>query len=210
MKIAILILYTESWQPLADIVLQNLHKYADANKERYGYDEIIIKYKNEFSGFEKIKKIQKHIGRYDAIWSLDLDALITNHKTNIEDFINDENDFYICEDYNGINAGSFIVKDSQWSQAFLNSALMRKGDSGVYCEQDAFSKLLSSDVPVYNEKVKILPHPSINSYLYESYPECGIQTHETGQWQEGDFVLHLPGIGMDKRIEIFKNTKITL
>ena len=30
-----------------------------------------------------------------------------------------------------------------------------------------------------------------------------------GHWREGDFVLHVPALQMEKRIEVLKNAKIT-
>jgi hypothetical protein len=61
-------------------------------------------------------------------------------------------------------------------------------------------------------KVKYLPHPSINSYRYELY--AGYEgdyfhdymhiPHEYGQWEPGDLLLHLPGLSLEKRIEVFK------
>jgi hypothetical protein len=32
-------------------------------------------------------------------------------------------------------------------------------------------------------------------------------THKDGNWEEGDFVLHLPGLSMQKRIEILSQLK---
>ena len=64
--------------------------------------------------------------------------------------------------------------------------------------------------------IEILPHPSINSYLYEEYGDnygkiVGVQkskpTHIEGQWEPGDFALHLPGIPNSIRIEIFETIK---
>ncbi len=73
---------------------------------------------------------------------------------------------------------------------------------------------LFKDAPGYKEKIKILPHPSINSLLYEEYaPTWGIigntdtslpkPTHEEGDWRRGCFICHLPGMTLERRLEIF-------
>ena len=33
-------------------------------------------------------------------------------------------------------------------------------------------------------------------------------THQQGNWEEGDFVMHVPGLELNQRAEILKNTKI--
>jgi len=203
----LLILYTDSWIPIAKVVLPNAGAYC----KRHGYDFKFIcfpePYESDF-GFRKLRYIQECFKiDYGIVWSLDLDTLIINHKYKIEDFLDEENSLFICEDYNGLNCGSFVVKNTDWSEQFLKYCLEQKGKPEVYCEQNA----MEDYIQMYGqEKIKILEHPSINSYLYENYPDIPPQKHEEGQWQEGDFLLHLPGIGMDKRLEILKNTPVIL
>ena len=50
------------------------------------------------------------------------------------------------------------------------------------------------------KRSKFLPHPSINSYLYREYGENRPQTE--GQWFKGDFLLHLPGLPLSRRLAI--------
>lgn len=201
--ICILILYSDSWKGLADIVLPNANEYA----HKHGYYILFKSYPDVFSGYEKIRHINAIFKTLvvDAVWSLDLDTLITNHTKKIEDFIDNEHDYFICKDYNSINAGSFIIRKSEWSENFMQYVMEQEGKEKMYCEQngiEAYMKEFPND-----EKIKILPHPSINSYLYENYPDIPPQTHEQGEWIEGDFLLHLPGIGLEKRIEIMSKIK---
>lgn len=204
MKICILILYTESWQELADVVFPNVHRYVD--KHVYWFKP--IKH-YVFNGFGKLREIKNLLSIYDTVWSMDLDTLITNHSIKVEKFLDDTNDLYFTFDFNGLNCGSFIVIRSVFSMSVLNTALSLEGLPSIHCEQDAFNEIFKLSPSAIFDKVKHLPHPSINSYHYNLYPEIPPQTHEQGNWEEGDFVLHLPGIGMDKRLEILKNTKIT-
>lgn len=205
--ICILVLYSCSWQELADIVLPNVKAYA----EKQEYTPLFKSYPDVFSGYEKIRHIKAIFENIvaDAVWSLDLDTLITNHTKKIEDFIDDEHDAYFTRDYNGLNCGSFIIKNSEFSLTLLDTVLTLEGLPKMYCEQDAFNEIFKLAVllPDMFSKIKLLPHPSINSYLYENYPDIPKQTHEQGQWQQGDFVLHLPGMGLEKRIEILSKMK---
>lgn len=205
MKIAVQILYTESWQPIADIVLPVAEKYC----LKHGYNIIVGKYPepclSDF-GYKKLENIKLLFenNEYDVIWSLDLDTLITNLKVKVEDFIGNDHDFYICKYPNGINAGSFIFKNTEWAIEFLRRTIGYRGRPKMYCEQDAFNRYVN----VYGvENIKFIEHPSINSTLFKLYPEFGKQKHEDGQWEPGDFVLHLPALGIEKRIELLNEYK---
>lgn len=202
-RVCILILYTEGWSNIAKIVLPNAKEYC----QRHGYALDAIMHREPYPlnfGYSKLTEIKRLLKNFDIVWSLDLDTLITNHCYKVEDFIDflEDYDFFITKDVNGINGGSFIVKKSDWSIPFLDLLYSLKGEEGMHCEQDAINYYYKN----YKDKIKILPHPSINSYKYELYPEFeyGID----GQWMEGDFVLHLPGLSIEKRIEILKQTPI--
>jgi hypothetical protein len=205
----ILMLRTKSWQPIADIVVPNAKEYAN----KHGYSFIEIVYEEYFSGFEKIRKIMEFFRersgiskRYKYAMCMDADTLITNHNKRFDNFINASNDFYICKDVNGINAGVFIIKNTVWSKYFMSWLLEQEGKSWAYCEQDAIVGYRETFI---NNSIEIIEHPSFNSYRYDLYPEFNhIKEGKNGCWHEGDFILHLPGLGMEKRLEILKNTKI--
>lgn len=201
MKVVIQVIYTEDWQPLADVVLPNLKEYC----ERHSYELKV--YKEEvYDHFSKLKKIQERFQLLTGclVVSMDLDCLITNHQNKFEDFVGKAYTIYLTEDLNGINGGVFMVKMGDFAKNLVELAIRHQGRVGVHCEQDAFTQI-DEAFPNFIAKLK---HPSINSYLYELYPEFGKKKHEEGQWQEGDFILHLPAITQEKRIEIFKNTTI--
>lgn len=215
-KIAVAVVYTPNWIPLAQVVLPNLYEYC----QRHGYGLYVrvdpVPY-NGFSKFTLINYLFKTQG-VDFVLSLDLDTLITNHNIKIEDFISQSNNksFYVCRDLNGINCGSFILKNNKWSKSFLSFCLSFEGK--VDCEQNAVD-IYMGDI-VDDLHIKILQHPSINSYKYDeyypSYGKIGFKngdiiekpTHKEGNWEEGDFILHVPGQTVEKRIEVLKNTKI--
>lgn len=210
MRICIQCLYTKSWLDIAKITVPNITAYCQ--KKCYSWNIQCID--EPYDAFEKIRQIQGLFERdeADVVMSIDCDALITNYTKRIEDFLKIDSWFYVCSDYNGINCGVFIVKNTVYSKIGLDYILSKKEDNDVHCEQDALCKYLQVFEPIINKydypKVQILPHPSINSYLYHLYHETPTQTHEQGQWQEGDFILHLPGISMEQRKQILSNTKV--
>lgn len=206
MKIAVLIPSTPDWIDIANITVENAAKYCG----RHGYSLYHNVFPQPNNGYKKISGALNILDSgFDAVWVLDADTLITNHTIRIERYLTSKKSFFITKDINGINCGSFVVKKSKWSISFLEWLLKCEGKEKMYCEQDAVNYYMTLFPKEVDTHFLFLPHPSINSYLYELYPQYGEQTHEQGQWEAGDFVLHLPGVGMDKRLEILKKTEIT-
>lgn len=201
----------DNYQPLANIVVPNLGKYAEKNK----YTAIVyqIPMTSLQYGFEKFRLIKHEFerGEVDLLLCTDLDVLITNHSTRIESFVDDQHDFYMTRDVNGINTGTFIIVDSEWSRVWIDMLLSHQNEFDN--EQVAIDYFRNDSQ--WKEKIKILPHPSVNSYPYSYYaPNWGIigdrkidkPSLVEGDWQNGCFICHLPGMTIEKRLEIF--TKI--
>ncbi len=206
MRICLQMLYTKSWMDIAKIVCPNVVNFCI----KHGYSWNMQWLQEPYDAFEKIRHIQRLFAanEADAVMSLDADILITNYTKKVEDFLDDKHDIYFAEDLNGINCGTFIVKDSCFSKMFLERSLSVQGYPKVYCEQDAFNHILNVPYTYLWDKVKILPHPSINSFKYELYPEIGLQTEDKGQWvQDSSFILHLAALGMKTRFDILNEMK---
>lgn len=178
--------------------------------EKHGYSLSVYKHNQYefYNGKEKISQVLEVCEDGDVALVLDADTIITNPNIKIEDFINDKQDFYITNHLDRVNAGVFIIRDSMWSRVFLDFILNVIGKDKIHCEQDAIMKYLNEYKD--DEKICILPHPSINSLIYNLYKEHNITTEEDGDWRSNHFLLHLPGVGMAKRVEILKQVKETL
>jgi hypothetical protein len=205
-RLAIQTIYTSDWQNIADIVLRNFWEYAD----RYGYKLVVHEYEQPYPniGYQKIVEIQKLFAENvcDIVWQVDLDCLITNHQIPVERFIDEYHEMFITSGVNGINAGSFIIKNTEWSYDFLNWVMKQSGKEKMYCEQDAMMAYMKE---YKKNPIKVVGHPSFNSFDYSLYPEFSeIRKEEEGHWHPGHLLLHLPGIGMEKRAEILSNTKV--
>lgn len=204
MRIAVHTHYTNSYESLASIIIPNLQWYCDKN----GYDLHIEKYEDGSVDFVKTRTALNLLEKYDLVFCLEADILVTNHTKKIEDFIDDKHSFFICNDVNGINGGSFIAKQNNYAKLFLehtnNPAYGFKTEQN-YWEANAIN----------HPDVKILNHPAINSIPYKYYHNYGYinyngqsePTHEMGNWEKGDFVCHLPGKTLLERIKIFTEIK---
>ncbi len=207
---AVITAHSDGWQDLADITVPNMVRYC--KKQKYSFEACSIPAACTFWKIQRILKLLE-LGT-DVVFYLDLDALITNHNIQVESFLDEDHDFYITQDINEVNAGTLLVKNSDWSKGYLNYLL----ESAHFFdnEQNAIDASYRG-----HKRVKILEHPSINSYPYDEYaptyglipgrtPLLGIEgkpTHEQGDWRKGDFIMHLPGLPRSRKIEIFNKVK---
>jgi hypothetical protein len=201
--------HSDAWQDLADITVPNMARYCKKQSYSFELGKILAA-----CTYWKIQKIYElfELGS-GIVFYLDLDALITNHNIRVESFLDEDHDFYITQDINEINAGTMIARNSKWSRSWLRRIMDRSAH--FENEQNALKPFES------HHKVKILEHPSINSYPYDEYaptyglipgrtPLLGIEgkpTHEQGDWKPGDFIMHLPGLPRSRKIEIFNRMK---
>ncbi len=204
MKVLICTEWCPRYQEVADVSLPNLYEYAKI----HGYDVREIKLTNEEGFHYKKNEFFKDVmGRthYDLIFYKDIDSIITNMTIPITDFIDDEHSLFIChDDIMGINGGSLIIKNDkngEWVNWFI---LLERGKFNNEQEVMEYHKEALQALGF----MKILPHPSINSYPYNEYPELEMVSAEKGNWEVGQFLLHCPALPYEKRAEILRNAKI--
>jgi hypothetical protein len=136
------------------------------------------------------------------IWWLDCDALITNFTKRIEDMIDENYHVVISTDVNGLNAGSFFVKNSVEGRGWLSMILSwRQMYSWKKWDNPEQHPMIMTYIR-YRDIIKLVPQREVNSFDYTMYP--GISSidmlHTDGQWQPGDWIIHWPNIPNDKRI----------
>ncbi len=200
MKIGIVTLFHSNYSALSEFVLPNWNSYCE--KHNYSLSYYIGSYGEGAIGFHKIRYLldlfEKQV--LDLALVLDLDILITNQDKKIEDFIKgmDNYDYFVTKDINGINNGSFIIRNTEWSRSFLKFILSHS--KILSNEQDV---LKNNEGKLIGEKLKILDHPSLNDYLHDIYPQYK-NIPFPNNWNEDSFVLHLPGTKLEQRLQIFK------
>jgi hypothetical protein len=128
---------------------------------------------------------------YDYIMWIDGDVLVTNQDRKIEEFINllpPEKFLLIGHDFQGLNAGVFVIRNCPLALDFLTDAWNRPELARVlFHEQTAMTDLLAT--PKYNGHAQVIPHQFINimnAYDYRMDPRV--------HWLPGDFCIHFAGI----------------
>lgn len=133
-----------------------------------------------------------------AAW-FDTDVLITDQSMPLHWLDSTSADFLYSADIHGLNAGVLFVRNTDWSRQFVRKWLSHREfyKDHPNDDQSALAHLLHGEP---KEKWECLPQRTFNSYLYGEY---GL-THSNGEWQIGDFALHLPGLPDSRRLEIFQ------
>lgn len=202
MKIALVTMFGHNYKEIAAVTIPLMKKYA--TRHQYQFFELVLKDGNDYA-YKKHDFFKSTSLWVDVLFYLDIDCAITNHTIKAESFLDSQHDLFITQDKTEINGGSLLLKTTKEGMIINNAILGLKGK--YENEQNAIVWLMGD--PAFNQFVKILPHPSINSYLYDLYPEIGKLKPQEGQWEEGQFILHTPGLPYEKRIEVLKNAKIT-
>lgn len=190
LKIAIIGAHNESYHRIG--------KYAHINKQRYaekhGYSVFLYEknlVENVAPQWNKIAAIQAHIENYDWLFWADSDALIMNNKIKLESLLDNSYDIIIAQDcFDRISSGVFLIKNSKWSRDFLKAWYSKKEQYTHTTLKDngALLKLLNSN-PEFIEHIKVVPQRMLGSYLNM----CPKNRQETGEYQEGDFIIHFSG-----------------
>ncbi|ERM94936.1 uncharacterized alpha-1,2-galactosyltransferase C1289.13c isoform X1 [Amborella trichopoda] len=209
-----------SFEGLMAMVLPNKESYA----EKFGYDfsdcsEMIDR--SRPPSWSKILAVKAHLHNYDWIFWNDADSLITNSNVSLEQVlysvigdseVQEWPDLILTKDATGVNAGIFFVRNSNWSQEFLDTwwnqkEFIRKFGSTKSGDNDALKHLISHLSPQELQK-----HVRVSKMqcLFNSYPWfpswktafrliTSPKTTWQGSYSEGDFMVHLAGLDDKKR-----------
>lgn len=166
----------------------------EEHARRHGYPRITdesVFVPDRDATWSKIPLLQKHLPDYDFIMWIDGDVLVTNQDRKIEEFIElmDPDKFLLIgRDFQGLNAGVFLIRNCPLAREFLADAWNRPELARVlFHEQTAMTDLLAT--PKYRGKAQIIPHAFvniINAYDYRMDPKV--------HWLPGDFCIHFAGI----------------
>jgi hypothetical protein len=204
-KMAVVSMFNDAHKQLADHTWPNKVAYA----EKHGYLSFakIDGWNIKPIHFEKITHMLYVMAEHpdvDWVWWLDNDAVITNPDIELESIVDPDYHIIITTDIASINAGSFIVRNSiqgrDWLQFILDKGLEHYRDNR-WPEQQPMTDFYVT----FKDIIKIVPQRTMNSYNYDIYgvdPTDLLGTN--GQWQPGDFVMHMPAIPNAARIDMIK------
>ncbi|KAL1794630.1 hypothetical protein ACET3X_006446 [Alternaria dauci] len=181
-------------------------KNKDHYSRRHGYDFITDFEAHSPRGpvywkFDMVERLVK-TAKYDWIWWLDFDTLITDTGVRVADIITDELDksenpnevdYILTHDCNGLNLGSFAVRGHDRSLEFLRRALElrdeaeKSPDNKHYSEQDAMVELLKEEP--YLSRHIVAPQSKLNAFPRD----IPCFENEEGEWKPGKFLLHFAG-----------------
>lgn len=230
-KYALITHHDPGYQPLADITWhQNKAEYC----QLHGYDMVartenfVTRQANGLmTGFEKVHlaldTLEKH-PEYEWIWWTGTDTMITNFSTRLEERCNNAYHFICAVDINGINADSFLVRNTEEGKAFLKAILSLEAEYlGKYwdTEQRAIANLVGLPgtgdpgwppegqfelTGPFKDIVKVYPQRYMNSFNYHLYGQTYSHHRDKfgrdGNWQLGDWLIHWPAVPLNYRIEL--------
>jgi hypothetical protein len=206
-------MHDKNYKYLASITFKNKQKYC----EKHNYP-LLLKtdnWKPIPMGFEKAYLIKEALQQYPEckwVFFSECDTFITNMNIKLEDIIeNEQNHAVLTTDGNGINSGSFFIRNSPEGINYLNEIINNIGKFNH--EQDFFQHCYNSNN--YKNIISVYPQRMFNSYIYNcrqytSMPHCYTKNFNlgldyfgnNGSWEKGDFMFHLPGMSLDDRIII--------
>jgi len=214
---------TNEWQD-DDVmlgILENHIQYA----HRRGYIPIIANHlidNDRPTAWSKLLAIQHYLPQYDYLLYFDMDTIVMDPSYHLESFIKYAGpcaDILISEDWNGPNTGVFMIKNSPWSQWFVQHAyevgkplVPKTSPQGVSYpfeyEQRVFHLFLETDVwmrrnlPRYTtnaetihefrKHVTVFKQCAFNSYSLHPFDNRGLPG-QVSEYQEGDFIIHFAG-----------------
>lgn len=215
MNIAQISLNDHNYAELADITY---HQSKKLYCQKWGYEPIcktdgFFFTEPKMLGFEKIKMILDVFEEkpyLDWIHWTGADVMVTNFNVRLENIIDDEYHVVVCFDGNGMNVDSMLIRNSRVGKGLMRWVLsqVEHYKNHYWYEQQAMIDFYFHD-PLGKDIIKALPQRVMNSYIYDLYPEWRGRPHvdhtgHDGDWVEGDFILQLPGLPIEQRVNVMK------
>lgn len=160
---------------------------------RHGYSLIVDNEVYE-TAVHRTDRLCAYFDRFDLVWTLDADAVITDMNARIEQvpFIGPH--VSVCQegivDWNRINCGSMVWKNTFETRWLANTITALRGVwSGMPC---GWQTWLGATADGLGDIVTVAPLRAFNSCEW-THP--GGQVGKPGtHWQPGDFVYHACGV----------------
>jgi hypothetical protein len=156
--------------------------------------------------------------------------MITNFTIKIEDKIDNNYHFMISVDANGLNADSFLARNTPEGMEFLNHVLSLKEECMQHWDQEQRALCYACGFPSggnpnavpafpvgehivvcnrFKNTVKVMPQRFMNSYEYSlyggAYPNRQDRFGQVGNWETGDWLIHWPATSLQQRLGLFDN-----
>lgn len=116
-----------------------------------------------------------------------------------------KHEFFLTKDWSDINGGVFLFKTSERGLSYFNHVKEKmyefSSQNKYRFGEEQTAMIRTVDDPKFEGIIKILPQRSMNSYPYDKvygHPNGHLdKLGQNGNWQKGDFIIHIPGFGPD-------------
>ena len=204
-RFAVVSMYNDAHAELGAVTWPNKEAYA----EKHGYGSYcrtddFVSTPIHFEKLVIMLDIMNANTDLEWVWWLDNDAVITNDEIRLESIADPDYHVIISTDIASLNSGSFMVRNSMQGRGWLEF-ILAKGLEHYKDNRWPEQQPMTDFYVKFQDIVKIVPQRTMNSYNYKIYGVDPTDLLDTsGQWESGDFVLHMPAIPNPMRLDIIK------
>jgi FkbM family methyltransferase len=160
-------------------------------------------------GYEKVFIIEDAFRSFpecEWVFFSECDTMITNMNIRLEDIVEyEDNHVVLGTDMNGINAGSFFIRNTPEGRGYIQAM---KESIGSFEHEQAFMNETYFVTGKFKDRVSLYPQRMFNSYDF-SVTDGGTKSEEdnydilgnNGGWRLGDFIVHWAGTAMPLRVQ---------
>lgn len=157
--------------------------YTSAKAEAYckalGYS--FVRYRrlldsSRAASWNKLLAIQQELHKYDWIFWVDADALILNHHTRLESFIESnspEKEIIFSSEVTGLCAGVFLIKNTPWTAEFIKTVLFLGDEPEIHrLYEQSTIRTLNRLFPRVSSKIGAIPEHAIQNHRSVFAPDA--------------------------------------
>ena len=135
--------------------------------------------------------MRKLLPRYDFLFYMDVDAVVMNPETRLEDIVDFDYDQVLAADSNGVNCGVWLVRNTPWTLWFLDELWAR--ERVFEDERRALHHLYASTRGREVTKGPIYPNANTVRARTKIVHACAFNS-QPWFYETGDFIMHLAGL----------------
>lgn len=201
MSLSLLTFYMDNYVELTRLVIPNRDEYC----ARHGYTHVVKTGPYKDAGlYYAVQRLwflldeMEKPGASEYWWVMNAQSVITNMTKDVMIVTDPNHHFWIARDINGLNAGVFVVKNSERGRAWIRF-VAEKAPHINHCWHEQRVMQENETNIAWADVVSVI-HPSLcNSYRYSLYnwPDT-----TPGDWRPGDLVLSFPGTSLSERLSL--------
>lgn len=168
--------------------MANKQAYADAHGYDFIVDDDAIDRSAPTRSWSKLLAMRKHLPRYDFLLYVDVDAVVMNPETRLEDIVDFDYDQVLAADSNGVHCGVWLVRNTPWTLWFLDELWAR--ERVFEDERRALHHLYASTRSREVTKGPIYPNANTVRARTKIVHACAFDS-QPWFYETGDFIIRL-------------------